>query len=162
MPRVDIQDRRTVILMPKGNLVGLVGSFPDELSAFPHFQYLKGLRDLGGSTVLMTVSEESSGLCYKLYVLLEDDLLSQTTGLVQLQSNGYSTPFEKASQPSSQIQNWREQIRLFDAAYDGPVKKRLLQLSRTALTSAVAKFIFLRRGRTDGSGNASNPGSAWR
>lgn len=148
MPRAEIRDGRTVVLMPNGILVGLVGSFPDELSAFLRFQFLEGLKDLAGSTVLITVSEGSSGPVYKLYVLLENDLLSQTTRLAQLQCDGYITTFETASPPSSQIKSWIEQTRLFNAAYERPVKRRLLQLPRKALTSAVAKFILFKT-RTD-------------
>ncbi len=115
---------------------------------FLRFEYLKGLKDLAGGTVLMTVSEEDSGPVYKLYVLLENDLLSQTDRLVRLQSEGYIATFETASPPSSQIQKWIKQTRLFDAAYEGPVKERLLQLPRKELTSAVAKFILFKI-RTD-------------
>ncbi|CAN5707960.1 hypothetical protein BH10ACI4_BH10ACI4_23160 [soil metagenome] len=148
LPQPEIRDGRTTIRMPNGNLVGLVGSYPDELSAYLRFQYLQGLKELAGSTVLMTMTEGNSGPDYQLYVLLENDLLSQSVWLAGLQRERYITSFEIDSPPSSQIENWRKQTRLFVAAYDKPVRKRLLQLPRSALTTAVAKFILFKV-RTD-------------
>ncbi len=148
MPQAEIQDGRTIVWMPNGNLVGLVGAYPDELSAYLRFQYLRGLKGLAGSTILMTMTEGSSGPVYKLYVLLENDLISQSARLAELQRDGYITSFETDSPPASQIDTWLKQTRLFDAAYHRPVQQRLMQLPRTALTSAVAKFILFKT-RTD-------------
>jgi len=148
LPRVAFQGERVIIQMPNGNLVGLVGHYPDELSAYLRFQYLQDLKGLAGSTILMTVAEQPSGPVYKLYVILENDLLSQTARLAELQRDGYIKSFETHSPPSSQIQDWLKQTRLFDAAYHRPVQKKLMQLPRSALTSAVAKFILFKI-RTD-------------
>lgn len=148
LPRVEFKDGAAVVRMVNGNLVGLVGSYSEELSAYLRFQYVQGLKGLAGHTVLMAVTEEPSATRYKLYVLLQNDLLSQTNLLADLQIHGYIASFTTDSPPSSEIAEWQRQTRLFDAAYHRPVQERLMQLPRSALTSAVAKFILFKT-RTD-------------
>jgi hypothetical protein len=134
--------------MPNGNLLALVGVYSDELTAFMRFQYLQGLSPLAGSPILMVNREETTGPQYRLYVILQNDLFPQNEKMASLQISGYFSRYQFLSPPSFQIDQWRTQTRLFAAAYDRPVRKRLLQLPREELTSAVAKFILFKV-RTD-------------
>ena len=148
LPKAQQEGQRTVVSMPNGNLVGLVGSYPDELTAYLRFQYLRGLKSLAGSPILMSVDERATGPQYLLYVVLDNDLLSQSERLADLQINGYIRSFQTDSPPAILIRDWERQTRIFEAAYRQPVRKRLMQLPRPVLTSAVAKFIFFKT-RTD-------------
>lgn len=134
--------------MPNGNLLALVGVYSDELTAYLRFQYLQGLKNLAGSPILMTYKESDTGPQYRLYVVLKNDLFPQNRKLATLQISGYISGYQFLSPPRFQIEQWMKQTRLFGAAYDRPVRKRLLQLPRKGLTSAVARFILFKV-RTD-------------
>lgn len=136
------------ISMPNGNLLALVGVYSDELTAYLRFQYLQGLKNLAGSPILMTYKESDTGPQYRLYVVLKNDLFPQNRKLATLQTSGYISGYQFLSPPRFQIEQWMKQTRLFGAAYDRPVRKRLLQLPRKELTSAVARFILFKV-RTD-------------
>jgi len=112
------------------------------------FQYLQGLEELAGSTILMMNKESDTGPQYRLYVILKNDLFPQNEKLASLQISGYISGYQFFSPPRFQIVQWMKQTRLFESAYDRPVRKRLLQLPRKELTSAVAKFILFKV-RTD-------------
>lgn len=143
-----IENGALVLSMPNGNLVGQVGVYSDELVAYLQFEYLQGLPSLAGSTILMTTREVADQPRYVLYIVLKNDLLSQSRRLANLQIDGYIRGFELDSPPSSELEQWTRETRVFDAAYHQPVRKRLLQLQRSDLTSAVATFILFKR-RTD-------------
>lgn len=148
LPVPMIENGVLVLSMPIGNLVGQVGVYSDELAAYLQFEYLQGLPSLAGSTILMTTREVADEPRYVLYIVLKNDLLSQSRRLAKLQIDGYIRGFELDSPPSSELEHWTRETRLFDAAYHQPVRKRLLQLPRSDLTSAVATFILFKR-RTD-------------
>jgi hypothetical protein len=96
----------------------------------------------------MTYKESDTGPQYRLYVVLKNDLFPQNRKLATLQTSGYISGYQFLSPPRFQIEQWMKQTRLFGAAYDRPVRKRLLQLPRKELTSAVARFILFKV-RTD-------------
>jgi hypothetical protein len=121
--------------MPNGNLLALIGVYSDELTAYLRFQYLQGLEDLAGSTILITNKETATGPQYRLYVILKNDLFPQNQKLASLQISGYISGYRFFSPPRFRIEQWMNQTRLFESAYDRPVRKRLLQLPRKELTS---------------------------
>ncbi len=141
-------DGELVLSMPNGNLVGLVGRYSDELTAFLRFQYLQSVKGFAGQTILMVTKEGVTEAEYQLYVLLPNSILAQSSQLAQIQIAGYIPFFELDSPPRSQIDDWYQQTRLFESAYQQPVRERLLQLPQSELTSAVAKFILFKT-RTD-------------
>jgi len=148
LPQIETTGARICVRMPNGNLAAMVGSYSDELTAYLRLQYLRGLNTLVGSMILLTTIEGPDGPVYEIHILLENDLISQTDRMAQLQCERYIKSFEMDSPPTSQIALWKKQTHLFDAAYQGPVQERLMQLPRAALTSAVAKFILFKT-RTD-------------
>ena len=138
----------TVLRMPNGNLLGKVGMYPDELTAYLRLQYLKSLPPLAGREILMTSTEDSDRPSFRLYILLENDVLKESGALAQLQVKRYIPSFTLESPPRSEITNWEKQTLLFEAAYNHPVKERLIHLPPSQLHSAVAKFILFKV-RTD-------------
>lgn len=134
--------------MPNGNLVGVVGTFPDELTAYLRLQYLRNIGPLAGREILMTSSEEDEGPIFKLRVLLDNDYLQGGRALSQLQTERFLSEFTLDSPPRTAISEWEKETEVFDEAYQQPVKERLLHLPAAQLHHAVAQFIFFK-GRTD-------------
>ncbi|MEG9436716.1 hypothetical protein JAO29_11145 [Edaphobacter sp. HDX4] len=144
LPLVRSEDGTTTVSMPNGNLVGLVGQYPDELTAYLRFQYLAGLPAIAGTEVLMASKERAEEPIYDLYLMLPNDLIASGMRLARLEIGKYIERFSMDSPPTSQINEWRKQTRIFDAAYQRPVKQKLLQLPPNQLQSAVATFILFK------------------
>ncbi len=134
--------------MPGGTLVGKVGSYTDEFAAYLPFDYLRGIQSISGSRLFIVTEEMNSGPQYNIYLELPNDILAADHTLSGLAIAGHIKGFELESPPVSEIQKWKEETDLFNAAYQQPVRKRLLRLPRKALTSAVASFILFKV-RTD-------------
>ncbi len=130
--------------MPNGNLAGNVGQYSEELTAYLRFQYLQSLRQLTGTRVLMTTRENNGHAQYVLYLVLKNDVLSQSSRLAGLRAAGYIDSFSLVSPPGSLLEEWEEQTQVFEDAYHIPVTKRLLKLPPKELTSAVAQFILFK------------------
>jgi hypothetical protein len=148
LPVPHIGKGTVVLTMPNGNLVGMVGQYTNELTAYLRFEYLQSLEDLSGSAILLRTREEEDHPVYLLYVVLPNDLLEGGNRLAALQIEGFIHGFSLESPPSSQLQDWEQQTRVFDAAYRRPVRQRLLEVPRDQLTSSVAQFILFKV-RTD-------------
>jgi hypothetical protein len=144
LPIAGVVHGETVVSMPNGNLVGLVGQYPDELTAYLRFQYLAGIPAVAGAEVLMTSKEVDEKPVYHLYLVLPNDLISSSRRLATLEINRYIDRFSLDSPPDSELDNWRKQTALFDATYKQPVKQKLLELPASQLQSAVATFILFK------------------
>jgi hypothetical protein len=144
LPQIGTIGGQVVVDMPNGNLLGLVGQYPDELTAFLRFEYLQGIPPVAGTEVLMTSHELDGITLYRLYLVLPNNLFPAAQRLAQLQINRYIAAFSFDSPPTSQLQDFRQQTRLFEAAYHRPVRQRLLQLPPEQLQSAVARFILFK------------------
>lgn len=93
-------------------------------------------------------SAGATGAEYQLFVLFPNNILAQSNQLAQIQVAGYIPFFELDSQRRTRNDDWYQQTRLFEVAYQQPISERLLQLPQNELTSAVAKFILFKT-RTD-------------
>lgn len=148
LPIPGMKHGAVTVAMPNGNLAGMVGEYSDELTAYLRLQYLKSLKALSGNEVLIRVSRTGDAPVYHLYVIVPNNILQSTNHLAGLRTEGYIHGFVLQSPPAPELKDWREQTKLFEAAYDRPVYERLLQLPRDQLTSSVARFILFKV-RTD-------------
>lgn len=148
LPEIQWQDGTAVIRMRNGNLAAEVGSYADELTAYLRFDYLKGIESIAGARLFLVTREDSGGARYELWVEMPNDLVAASHTLAGLAIAGHIGSFKLESAPSAQLLDWEKETRLFDAAYQEPVREKLRQLRRGVLTSAVASFILFKV-RTD-------------
>ena len=134
--------------MPNGNLLGNVGTYPDELGAYLRLQYLRSLKILVGKETLMTSAESDDRPSFQLYVVLPNNLLQGSALLSQLEIGHYISAFTLESPPGSEMRNWKNQTRVFEQAYSRPVREKLMHLPAADLHSSVARFILFKV-RTD-------------
>lgn len=144
LPVVWVEDGTVKMKMPSGYLLGEVGQYDDELSAYLRFEYLRGLKTVSAADVLMTSTEEKGEPKYRLYIILPNEVFHGAEYLATLEIGGFIRGFELTATPEVQLHNWRKQTSLFYAAYNQPVRQRLLSLPAKYLTSAVAKFILFK------------------
>src|SRR5512146_2841463 len=128
MPIPSIVDGEVTLRMPNGNLLGMVGTYQDELTAYLHLQYLKSLKQLADREVLMTSMEQAAQPTFRLYVIMDNEVFKATRRLLELRGQGVIPRFALESPPTVQIENWKKQTALFEAAYHGPVVERLTHL----------------------------------
>ena len=144
MPIPSIVDGEVTLRMPNGNLLGMVGTYRDELTAYLHLQYLKSQKPLADREVLMTSMEQAAQPTFRLYVIMDNDVFKATRRLLELRGEGVIPRFALESPPTTQIGNWKKQTALFEAAYHGPVVERLTHLPPEQLHTAVARFILFK------------------
>jgi len=148
LPTLRYVDGEVVLEGPTGILVGKVGTYSDELTAYLRFDYLKGLQSISGKNVFIVTEERVAGPQYDICIELPNDIMAAYQTLTELMIAGHIRGFEVESPTASQIQHWETETTLFNIAYQQPVRHRLLHLPRRALTSAVASFILFKI-RTD-------------
>jgi len=152
MPRIDtpvlpvawVDNGAVKMKMPSGYLLGEVGQYDDELTAYLRFEYLRGLKTVSAADVLMTSTEIKGEPRYRLYIILPNDIFHGAEYLATLEIGGFIDGFELVPVPEVQVSDWRKQTSLFYAAYSQPVRERLLSLPAEYLTSAVARFILFK------------------
>jgi hypothetical protein len=134
--------------MPAGHLLGEIGTYRDELTAYLYFEYFRSLKPIQSSNVLLMASETATGTEYRVYLSLEDDLLTAIPYLATLEAERFILSFEVSQANDFRVQYARAQTRLFSAAYEVPMRSKLNSLPLSQLTTNVARFI-LFKAKTD-------------
>src|SRR5713226_7120056 len=119
-----------------------VATFNDQLEAFLRFEYLRGRES--APQVLLTATHTEKGPSYKIFILLENDLLTAVPRLTQLESRGLIPRYELITWSSKEFDYYRQQSQMFDSAYDVPTKQKLETLSSFQLLPALSQFLIFK------------------
>ena len=142
------QGARLRLISPTGNLLGEVGNYDDELTAYLHFEYVRSLKAVDSWKVLLTTGELQSGTVYRVYLELDNDLLTAIPYLADLQARRLVPSFRVTEANAYRLKYAQAQTRLFVAAYDQPIRRKLRSLPRPELRNNLARFI-LFKSKTD-------------
>jgi len=121
-----------------------VATFNDQLEAFLRFEYLRGRDPESAPQVLLTATHTGKGPSYKIFILLENDLLTAVPRLTQLESRGLIPRYELITWSSKEFDYYRQQSQMFDSAYDVPTKQKLETLSSFQLLPALSQFLIFK------------------
>src|SRR6266478_6380361 len=121
-----------------------VATFNDQLEAFLRFEYLRGRDPESAPQVLLTATHTGKGPSYKIFILLENDLLTAVPRLTQLESRGLIPRYELITWSSREFDYYRQQSQMFDSAYDVPTKQKLETLSSFQLLPALSQFLIFK------------------
>jgi len=121
-----------------------VATFNDQLEAFLRFEYLRGRDPESAPQVLLTATHTEKGPSYKIFILLENDLLTAIPRLTQLESRGLIPRYELITWSSKEFDYYRQQSQMFDSAYDVPTKQKLETLSSFQLLPALSQFLIFK------------------
>ena len=136
-----------IVPLPTEVLIGEVGRFDDELSAYLWFDYLRSRPGVQTSQVLLVVTEEDDKApIYRIHVVLHNDALTAIPFLAQLEANGFIQNFELMFSSSAPVEYSRKQTDIFIAAYKRPVAKTLENLTAKQLLSRMARFVAFKAG----------------
>jgi hypothetical protein len=137
-----------VVPLPTEVLIGEVGQFDNELSAYLWFDYLRSRPGVSSSDVLLVVREEDQAPSYQIHVIVPNDALTAVPFLAQLEAKGYIQNFDLGFSTSAQVDYNRKQTDIFIAAYQRPVAKKLETLTVKQLLTRTARFLAFKA-RTD-------------
>jgi hypothetical protein len=149
LPSVRFESGRTIVPLPTEILLGEVGRFNNELSAYLWFDYLRSRPGVDASQVLLVVAEEEDEApLYRIQVVLPNDALTAVPYLAQLEAKGFIRGFDLAFSSPAPVAYSRKQTDVFIAAYKRPVANTLEKLTAKQLLSRTARFVAFKS-RTD-------------
>jgi len=149
LPSVRFEDGRMIVPLPTEVLIGQVGSFDDELSAYLWFDYLRSRPGVNRSHVLLVSNEEADGTpLFRIQVILPNDALTAVPFLARLEAIGFIQGFDLAFSSHAPVEYSRKQTEVFVAAYEKPVSHSLEKLTAKQLLAGMARFVAFKS-RTD-------------
>jgi hypothetical protein len=143
-PAVALQDNRIVLAFSPEVAAAEVATFDDQLEAFLRFEYLRGREGDRGSQVLLAATHANGKPIYQVYVLVENDLLTATPRLMEMESRGLITRYELHAWTKKQANYYVQQTNMFETAYDVPTTRKLESLTSFQLFPALADFLIFK------------------
>jgi hypothetical protein len=157
-PGVEAGESGLLFPFPAKVVLGVVGTFDNELSGFLWFDYVRSHVPTQVPEVLLTATELGRNPSYRIYLVLPNDAVDAIAFLASMKAKGYilNRGDDLAFSSPSDLDRYRAQTRLFVAAYNRPVKRNLEVLSEKQLVPSVARFLVFKsmtdprvRGGTD-------------
>lgn len=148
LPAVRFESGQMVVPFPADVLIGEVGRFDNELSAYLWFDYLRSRAGVDGSKVLLVVREKEEEPEYRIQMVLPNDAVTAIPYLAHLEAMGYIHGFDLALSSPAPLAYSRKQTEVFIATYKGPVTSTLEKLTAKQLLSRTARFVAFKS-RTD-------------
>ncbi len=118
-----------------------VATFRDELFAYLMYQHFRNTQPFMHDRLLITSDNNEGESLYRVLLILNDDFLFSLDRISQLSNQKSIQKFEWQAVPSSVLRYYSNQSRLFNAAYNLPVKRKLEELSNAELRKMVQSFI---------------------
>ena len=147
-PEPVLRSERLALVLPAPVVAAEVASFEDEVDAFLYFEYLRSREPLNEHRILLTATEGAKGPSYKMFVIVENDLLTAIPYLNDMRSHDLIRRYELNSWTYRDLVNARQQSRVFLAAYAAPANQELENLSAAQILPPLAKFVRFKS-RTD-------------
>jgi len=143
-PAVALQNNRIVLAFSPGVAGAEVASFDDQLEAFLRFEYLRGREGDRGSQILLTAARVNKKPVYKIFVLVENDLLAAIPRLMEMEGRGLIPHYELNTWTPSEANYYIQQTNMFETAYDVPTAQKLENLASFQLFPALADFLVFK------------------
>jgi hypothetical protein len=124
--------------------VAQVASYDDELEAFLYFQFLRGRTASDGTRILLTAAPGKTGPAYCIFVVGQNDLLTDIPRLGRLQGRRLIPHTEISVWSESEFSRYRNQSRIFEVSYATPVQGKLEDFDPSQLQSALADFLLFK------------------
>lgn len=124
--------------------VALVATYDDELEAFLNFQFLRGRTASEGVRFLLTAIPTGNGPSYRLFVVGQDDLLTDLRRLGRLEGFRLIPGFKMMVWSASELSHYEGQSHIFEVVDSIPVQKKLEDLDPSQLQSVLAEFLVFK------------------
>ena len=118
-----------------------VAAYQDELFSYLMFNYLRPRLEADGRRLLLTFDQRNAAAPYRIRLLLRNDMTIAIGELTTLQVAGALPSTAYGLLPVDEVRRFELQTHLFDSAYNLPVRKKLEQLPKKALSDHLQRFI---------------------
>ena len=144
IPRPSFVHGRFTLPYTDQHPVAHVASYNDALQAFLQFQFLCSRTGLDGVRLLLTAIPTEAGLSYRIFVIGQDDLLTDLSRLGQLEGRRLIPRTEMTVWSDSELSLYENQSHLFAVAGNIPVQQKLETLDPSELQAALADFLMFK------------------
>jgi hypothetical protein len=148
LPVVKVDGNALAVQLRTDALLARVGDYNSELEANLHFEYLKAHAGLGGSRVLLTVKDAGAGPRYQIFLVLDNNLLSDVPYLGRLYAKGYIPDYRLYPVSFEGLARKRLETSVFLGSYNPTKTPRLVDLPPGRLIEPLASFLVFKS-RTD-------------
>ncbi len=124
--------------------VAYVASYDEALQALLQFQFLSSRTGLDGVRLLLTAIPTEGGLSYRIFVIGQDDLLTDISRLGQLEGRRLIPRSEMTVWSDAELSLYENQSHLFEVADNIPVQQKLETLDSSKLQAALADFLMFK------------------
>jgi hypothetical protein len=148
LPVVKVEGNALAVQLRTDALLATVGEYGSELEAYLHFEYLKAHSGLGSSRVLLTVKNAGAGPRYEIFLVLDNNLLSDVPFLGRLKARGYIPDYKLVPITFEGLARRRLETSVFLGSYNPTTTLRLAELPSSRLIEPLANFL-LFKSKTD-------------
>jgi hypothetical protein len=144
IPRPEFVQGRLTLPYTDKNAVAEVASYDDELEAFLFFQFLRSRTASDGIRILLTAVPAKTGPSYRIFVVAQDDLLTDIPRLGRLEGRRLIPRSEITVWSENEFSHYEYQSHIFEVASNIPVAQKLEALDPSQLESALADFLMFK------------------
>src|SRR6266446_5003874 len=147
IPTPKIQGDRLVLPYSPVIASAKVASFHDQLEAFLKFEYLRVRAAREGSDasrILLTAVDTPTGPSYEIFIVCDNDLLTDIPRLAQLEGRNLISRYDLHSWTQKGFAYYQQQSHMFDVAYGFPTAQKLESLNSFQLLPALARFLVFK------------------
>jgi hypothetical protein len=148
LPIAKVENGALAVQLRTDALLATVGEYESELGAYLHFEYLKAHSGLGSSRVLLTVKNAGAGPRYEIFLVLDNNLLSDIPFLGRLKAKGYIPDYQLDPATFEGLARKRLETSVFLGSYNPTTTPQLAELPPSRLIEPLASFL-LFKSRTD-------------
>ncbi len=144
LPTISLAGQHWVVKTRADALLGEVASFRSELLAYLYFEYLKTHAGLANTRILLTAKMTASGPRYRIFLVLDNNLLTAVPYLARLGAEGYISHFRLDPVPHQDLAYWRLQTAVFLDAYNPLKSPRLDTMEQAQLIEPLTRFLVFK------------------
>jgi hypothetical protein len=144
IPRPEFVQGRLTLPFTDRYAVSEVARYDDELEAFLYFQFLRGRTASDGIRILLTAVPTGTGASYRIFVVAQDDLLTDIPRLGRLEGRRLIPRSEITVWSENEFSHFEYQSHIFEIADNIPVEQKLEALDPSQLQSALADFLLFK------------------
>jgi len=144
LPAISVEGGRWVVKTRAAALLGEVADFRSELLACLYFEYLKSHAGLAGSQILLTAKATEAGPVYRIFLVLDNNLLSAVPYLARLRAEGFIPHFHLDPVPQQDLAYRRLETAVFLGAYNPLMAPRLDSVAPAQLLLPLTRFLMFK------------------
>jgi len=134
-------DGKADVRYPNAVFVTRVATFHDELFAYLMYQHYKSTSPFLNDELLLRYAAKKEPAEYHVLLVLTDDFVTSVNRVAQLHSTEKVEAFDWRLLSQSSLTALRNQTRLFNTAYNLPVRRKMEDLSKPELRALLRRFI---------------------